>query len=340
MRWMQNRFRKVAVFFALGGAAVAMSGCLMPPSSQNTVRAFPNTNIPDPTMVPEHGGGVSWTEVFGGSADGKNVPMYTLPNPPNAAWTGPVEEALATMPSTPYKTQAIWAPSVMFIGGRYLMMYSEYFDNLSRANCIGEATSTDGLNFTPTSFYLCSPDYTHGYLDPSLFVDLNGNIYFTFSEQWNSCGGPSGGGSQLWVWQLNSNGTSPVGSPTLLLTWAQATQVKGLPSSLGNTPCLENPQLDLDPYNTYDLLFSIGTWNSNATEVSGEVACGALNDSSSGCGIDPSGGAVLENPGGGASTLTTGYPDGNYLIWDKWVGSNREDYVGPTSGCNPSKTTC
>jgi hypothetical protein len=118
-------------------------------------------------------------------------------------------------------------------------------------------------------------------------------------------GGPN---SKLWVIQLTTDGLTTIGSPEVLLEWSQAVQIENLDtSSLGTTPCLENPQLVLDPYNTYDLMFSIGTWISNRTYFTGEVGCPALNYTASGCGIDPEDGSVFTtDTGGGASTWTTG----------------------------------
>jgi hypothetical protein len=37
------------------------------------------------------------------------------------------------------------------------------------------------------------------------------------------------------------------------------------------------------------------------------------------------------NGDGGASALLDGSPASNWLIWHSWSGSNRADYIGPTS---------
>jgi hypothetical protein len=143
---------------------------------------------------------------------------------------------------------------------------------------------------------------------------------------------------------MASNGLSVTGSPTELLTWAQAASIKNL-GAVGSAACVENPNIVNDANNNYDLLFSIGTYNGGTPEggqyYTGEVACLNLNDSSSGCGYNPSGGSVVIKPGGGASTLTTGDPSGNYLMFANYVSGLRNDYVGgPTTNCNPGTTSC
>jgi hypothetical protein len=188
----------------------------------------------------------------------------------------------------------------------------------------------------------------HGFLDPQIFQDkTTGDVWLLFSDQAFSGTTPCGDGpdSSLWMVQLNSTGLSVTGSPIELLTWSQASSIKNLPSSLGSAACLENPNVLNDANNNYDLLFSIGTYNGGSPEgstyVTGEVACLALNDSSSGCGVDPSGGSVLIKPGGGASTLNTSDPSGNYLIYANYVSGLRNDFVGgPTTNCNPATTSC
>jgi len=233
----------------------------------------------------------------------------------------------------------------MYIGGEWLMLYVENYKH--RAQCIGAATTSNGITFADASFQYCSPKSSHGYLDPSLFIDSSGNIYFEFSEQWmNSAGTPCGDGpdSLLWIQQLSSTGLQTVGSPTQLFTWSEAESIQGLPGSPfpGGSACLENPQLVNDFYNTYDLTFSMGTWTSNSTYLTGEVACLALNNTGSGCDINPAAGGVLINPGGGASTLTTHDPGYNYMIYAKW-NSNvtlRQDWVGPTHSCDPNPGPC
>ena len=122
------------------------------------------------------------------------------------------------------------------------------------------------------------------------------------------------------------------------MDWDEADQIQNLDlSSLGPTPCLENPQIVTDEYNDYDVLFSIGSYTSDSTYFTGEIGCPTLNDSSSnGCGFEPAQGTVLTPiTGGGASTLNTGNPDNNYMIWANYDGSIRDDWVGPTSACNP-----
>jgi len=162
----------------------------------------------------------------------------------------------------------------------------------------------------------------------------------------NGAGVPCGDGpdSKLWIQPLNSTGLSWSGSPIELFTWGEAEQIQGLPGSPfpGTQACLENPQLVNDQDNEYDLTFSMGTYTSNATYVTGEVACLALNNTTGGCDVEPTGGGVLISNGGGASTLNTGDPSTNYLIYAKWNTNVtlREDWVGPTHSCDPNPGPC
>jgi hypothetical protein len=332
--------------------ALVLSGCLQPPTSYSS--ANPNYDVPDPAMTGEEVGSTVWTQVFGTTSCGTacphnqlptiNIPTYAIPYPPTGSSAQVPSEALKKLPSG---VAFSWAPSVTYLGGQWVMLYVQIFG--THAGCIGEATSTDGVHFTHNSFQYCSPDDlpqdgSHGYLDPSFFVDNSGNVYMLFSEEWPG-GSPSvacddGPNSRLWIVPLASNGLSASGSPTDLLDWDEADSIQALPSNLGPGACLENPQLVNDPNNGYDLLFSIGTYSSNSTYVTGEVACTALNDTSGGCGIDDEGGSVLITPGGGASTLQTATPSGNYLIYAKWDSNVRDDYVGPSTECNPQNTSC
>jgi len=232
----------------------------------------------------------------------------------------------------------------MLVGGQYLMFYVGVRSG-GKQPCIRSAKSSDGINFKEAGLTLCSPaPMTNGYYDPSIFIDTNGDIYLLFSEEWSGCGG--GPDSKLWIQQLSSNGLSLVGSATELFDWSQAIQIVGLPSNLGSSPCLENPQMVTDVDNYHDLTFSIGTWEVNSQYVTGEVPCDELNNTSSGCGWAPQDGGVLITPGGGASTLTTGDPSSNYLIYAKWTtagassGGVRQDWTGPTHSCNPNGNTC
>ena len=78
----------------------------------------------------------------------------------------------------------------------------------------------------------------------------------------------------------------------------------------------------------FDLTFSLGTWTSNTTYLTGEVLC--LSNVS---GCIPSQGTDVMNGGGGASALLDSSAS-NWLIWHSWSGSNRVDYTAPTSEAN------
>jgi hypothetical protein len=234
---------------------------------------------------------------------------------------------------------------VIQIGGTYLMAYADPMSS-GHPVCIHEAVSSNGYQFTAASFSYCSY-YGTNFIDPQFFLDnKTGALWMLFSSQWNNCGqtvGTPGEDSALFIQQMNSDGQSIAAgtTPTELLSWDQANAIQNKPASFGSLPCLENPNIIDDStggWNPYDLLFSMGTWNGGGnTYVTGEVDCTALNNTSSGCGIDPGAGSVYLNPGGGASTLFTSDASGNYVMYADWLYGIRQDYVGgPTTRCDPS----
>jgi len=116
-----------------------------------------------------------------------------------------------------------------------------------------------------------------------------------------------------------------------LVTYSQVALLNPNP---GSNPQIENPSMTSDDYDGYDLTFSLGTWNSNSTYLTGEVLCRyAYYDCA------PSKGASIMNGDGGVSALVNGPPSSNWLIWHSWSGSNRVDYAGPTSEGNVSSNS-
>jgi len=352
-----GRVPRLAAAFVVLGFSVLVSGCLEPPSSYSATN--PGIDAPDPAMQPETiGGGDDWTQVFGGYGCGSvqcgqgvkhyDIDTYSIPYPPSGTSGASISDALGGKMLA--NVVQSWAPTVLYVGTQFVMYYSDWYGPGGRANCISQATSSDGIDFTNTpksTFNYCSSDKSHGYLDPSLFQDVTtGNVYLLFSEQWfNSVGQPCGDGpnSKIWIQPLNSTGLATSGSPTDLLDWNQAHSIYGLMNKpLGSGACLENPQLVNDNYNSYDLLFSIGTYLQNSTYYTGQVACLALNNTGSGCGTDDQAGGVTIENGGGASTLFVTDPGDNWMIYAMWNSGNtlRNDYEGPTSSCNPNPGPC
>lgn len=329
------------------------SDCLVPP--QDYAAANQGWDVPDPAMVTEAFSPAYWTQVYGSSSCGDvacaygittiDIPSYSISYPPSGHSPQSVTDALdGWHPTSDYKYT--WAPSVLYVDGEYLMIFASVFG--SKGSCLYTATSAVGFTFSNETQLACPPpseSTTHNFVDPSIFIDSDHTIYVAYSDETRqaNCHGSNnakGTGSTIMIQKLSSNGLSRVGNPVTLLTWGEATEIGELSvSSLGSNPCLENPQIDLDNGGYYDLEFSIGEWESNATYDEGEVACVGLNNTTSGCGYDPTGGDVISTgDGAGASTLTTGYPSSNYMIEAGWnsAGTIRQDFVGSTSYCDPT----
>lgn len=333
-RW-RSRAVVPALIIVLG---LVGTGCLGLPSAANThdlmdANPFTAANTPDPAWAPIYYGVAG---IYGGTTGDLQlprgfayIPSYVEPIPgvKNVS-TSSLYDALPSGPSIPYPFTGngrTWAPTVRLISGQYLMMYSEGIVN--HGNCIGAATSSNGVTFTAvTNWIWCSPlSGAYGLLDPDLFVDPNnGNVWLIYSDQY-----PPFNFSQVEAQQLTSNGLGIVGSASVLFTLQQMQVLNG---GLGGTPEVENPSMTTDDYNYYDVTFSLGTWTSNATYNIAEVGCGGPNGF---CATNDAG--ILKTGSGGASALVDSTPANNWVIWasntinDGSTNALRTDYGGPTN---------
>jgi len=298
--------------------------CTAPPGSPGIMPLEPGYNLPDPAMVPTSGttADVYSTESWEGGYTFYNVPSYSVDLTDDSY--GAIHDALPTPPSWYGSPNYLFAPTVRYIDGRYVMLFAA--SPGTNALCIGEATSTDGSVFVANnSFEVCTPGYSN--YDPYLFTDPNsGDVWMFYSLENN---GPSGTGT-IEAQQLSTDATTLVGSPSTLLSYSQ---VASLNPNEGSAPFLENPTFVADPGNGYgfDLIDALGTFNGADTYATIEVPC---TSETGGC--QPSAGQVMTGPGygddpGSASLLYDGSPTGNTMIWDVWINGARMDFIGPTS---------
>ena len=159
------------------------------------------------------------------------------------------------------------------INGQWVMVYSEWYGGGAgtRANCIGWATApTFSQTFTAGTIRYCSSLTNHGFFDTYLFVNPVGAAqYLLWSEEW-----PGAGNSEMWIQPLSSDGLTPIGTAEPLLTFDEAVQIENYSTSQeGIHPFVENPSLTTDPDNSFDLTFSLGTYNESGDYITGEVAC-------------------------------------------------------------------
>lgn len=316
------------------------SACLGMPNAANThdlmdANPFVGANVPDPAWAPIYYGVAG---VYGSdtndllAAAPLHIPSYIeyipgVTNVPASSLYDALPGGAFTSALLPWNG-ATWAPTVRYVGGQYLMMYSEGVVN--HGNCIGAATSPNGVTFTAVpGWWWCSPyGPQYGMLDPDLFIDPNnGNVWLIYSNQY-----PPVGFSEIDAQQLSSNGLGIVGGASRLFSLSDVSSIPGIPGGLGGTPEVENPAVTTDDYNYYDVVFSLGTWTSNSTYNIAEVGCGQPNGYCA-----TSDGGVIKSGAGGASTLVDSSPASNWVIWasntvyDGTTNALRTDYAGPTN---------
>jgi hypothetical protein len=159
-----------------------------------------------------------------------------------------VGNALPTLPSwaTP---DATWAPAVAFIDGEYLLYYAaEVAGPGGGEECISVATAAQpqGPFVDDSSSPLeCQPSLG-GSLDPSPFIDTNGNVYLV----WKSNGGS--GPATIWSERLDPAGTGfvPGATPAQLLVSSQSWEAG----------VVEAPDL-VTSNGRYFLFYSGNSWN-------------------------------------------------------------------------------
>jgi hypothetical protein len=110
-----------------------------------------------------------------------------------------------------------WAPSVLQIGGQYVLYYSATVRGTGGGElCVSAATATQPQGpFADTSAgpLACQPSLG-GSIDPSPFTDANGTPYL----EWKT-NGAAGHPAQIWSQPLNGTGTALTGlGPSLLLS--------------------------------------------------------------------------------------------------------------------------
>ncbi|MGH9079816.1 MAG: hypothetical protein ACRDYE_07040, partial [Acidimicrobiales bacterium] len=137
---------------------------------------------PDPAVVPDVANS-SYAYLYTTDSGSYHIPDCLTTPGGSGALCG--HDALPTPPVQNYPPSPIdtctnsaqaeltWAPTVRYLYGEYLMMFSESISSdPCRANCIGAATSSEGVTFTPVnSWTLCSGTRELGFLDPYLFQD-------------------------------------------------------------------------------------------------------------------------------------------------------------------------
>ena len=205
-----------------------------------------------------------------------------LPNPP--AW-----ETSNTQTS----------PGVFFYGGHWVMFYdaalSPHAED-SGYSCLSVATTATLPVFTDGSAgpLTCGTPGV-GVLDPSPFINPATGVAYLL---WKSNDGASGAASQIWSAQLSADGTSIVGTPTVLLTVDQP--------ALPWETTMDDPQM-VFASGSYDLLFSAGNFESTSYNEALTQCAGPLGPCNQpagpflttyGTAYGPGGGSLFQDAGG------------------------------------------
>lgn len=303
-RRRMGRVSKAAVA-ALAATAV-LSGCL----GVDTPVRVTGYDAPDPAAAVVSPG---VAQVYTTQANWQNVPTFTWNPSSTAPVTGSTTDALPNVPAWVAPTSTgfwnVWAPAVRKTSGAYTLHFSA--SRAGGAMCIGAARSATAAGpFTAASGKWCDPlgDDSAGQLDPYIFRDTDASVWAYWSRQRSP-----NGNSEIMVQQLTFDAMNRIGTPKVLLRYSDVTPYV---SNLGTSSFIENPAIVGDPYNGYNLLVSIGSWNQPGKYHTFELPCLQRNDQ-----CLPSYGGVLplaasgSTNTGGASLLTDASPDGNYLVY-------------------------
>jgi hypothetical protein len=157
---------------------------------------------------------------------------------------------------------ATWAPSVMQVGGTFVLYYSAVVAGPGGGEqCISDATATQpqGPFIDTTPFPLECQSTLGGSIDPSPFVDADGTPYL----EWKSNGG---GPATIWSEQLNPSGTGFAGTAPAPLLAAGGGWEGGV---------VEAPDL-VAGGGHYILFYSGNNWNSSSYGVGAADCSGPL----------------------------------------------------------------
>ncbi|HET9060817.1 MAG TPA: glycoside hydrolase family 43 protein [Acidimicrobiales bacterium] len=161
-------------------------------------------------------------------------------------------DALPQVPawSRPGRT---WSPAVHQAGGQWLLWYAT-LEPISARQALSVAKAgapTGPFHDTSTEPAVFQADLG-GSIDPSVFVDTDGQAYLVWKADSNALGRPS----TLWGQQLAGDGARLSGEPVLLLTHDRRWE----------RPVIEAPCVTRDG-DGYLLLYSAGRWASPAYAV-------------------------------------------------------------------------
>jgi beta-xylosidase len=199
---------------------------------------------------------------FATNAAGKNVRVVTSAD--LSSWTE-LPDALPSLPAWARANASLtWAPSVLKRGSSFVLYYTAR-DIASGFQCIGRAVATSPAGpYVDSSSgpFICQVDGAHtlcGSIDPSPFVDENGDAYLLWKSDENAT--ECKGDARLWTQRLGVDGISLLGAPTELLQRTQGWE----------SPLIEGPAM-LKSGGQYFLFYSANWWESSSYGI-GYAVC-------------------------------------------------------------------
>ncbi len=206
----------------------------------------------DPFVLSAKGGYFAYTT----NTSAGHVPVWFSTD--LGSWRA-VGDALPDLPTwaAPSATQT-WAPAVTLRGSTYVLYFTTR-DSASNRQCIGAATASrpEGPFSSAASSPLVCQTSLGGSIDPSTFVDANGQAYLLFKNDGNCCRILT----SIWSQPLASDGLSLVGSPRQLL-WSTLPWEGSL---------VEGPSM-IQVGGRYHLIYSANSWSSNRYAM-GHAVC-------------------------------------------------------------------
>jgi beta-xylosidase len=200
-------------------------------------------DFPDPFVLPVE----DHFYAYATNAHGVNVQTIRLSS--DFTCVEYLEDALPSLPDwAAWNRSLTWAPAVSKRGEKYVLYYTTRFQQAG-LQCISRAISNHPAGpFNDESIgpFICQDD-CGGSIDPSPFVDDDGQAYLLWKNDGNSCQRTTG----IWIQKLSEDGMSVTGKAVELIQCDQQWEL----------PLVEGPSM-LKYDGRYYLFYSANWWES------------------------------------------------------------------------------